>query len=88
MGTQWFRGQLGLTLQRRQTRHSEELGSTKAGGRGSGGGPLQGQAHPQERSQRRMRDEMPGEVEDIILFLTGILLFYTVALPKDWRAGI
>ena len=35
-----------------------------------------------------MRDEMPGEVEDSILFLKGILLFYTVALPEDWRAGI
>lgn len=31
MGTQWFRGQLGLTLQRTLIRHSEGLGSTGAG---------------------------------------------------------
>lgn len=37
MGTQWFRGQRGLTLQRRQIRHSKELGSTKAESGGTGG---------------------------------------------------
>lgn len=37
------------------------------------------------RITRRMRDEILREVEDSFLFLKGILLFYTIALPKDWR---
>lgn len=35
-----------------------------------------------------MRDEVLGEVEDSILFLKEILLFYTIALPKDWGLAL
>lgn len=85
MGTQWFRGQLGLTLQQRLVRHSEELGSTQAGVEGWGSPTRTGS--PQEGSRRRMTDEMPGDSKDSILFLKGILVFYTAALSKDWRVA-
>ena len=37
-----------------------------------------------------MRDEMPGEVEDSILFLKGILVLHRRPPGglEDWRAGI
>lgn len=57
MGTQWFKGQLGLMLQRRLIR----LGSTGTRGWGFGEMTCKDQLTP-EGSQRRMRDEMPGEV--------------------------
>ena len=52
-----------------------------------GGSPTR-TGSPREGSQRRMRGEMSGEVKDSILFKKGILLFYTVALLKDWRVAL
>ena len=79
MGTQWFGGQRGLTLQRTLIGHSAGQEST-----GTGVAPCMERPTP-GRTTRRMRDEMPREAEDSILFLKGIPLFYTIALPKDWR---
>lgn len=79
MGTQWYRGQLGLTLQRTLIRHSEGQEAE-----GLGWCPTR-TGSPQEGPQRRLRDEVTGKSS--ILFLKGILLFYTIALPRDWRVA-
>lgn len=63
MGTQWFRGQLGLNLQRRRIRHSAEQGSHGGeGGRwGRWGGPGKDRLTP-GRITKKDEGQMPGEV--------------------------
>lgn len=85
MGTQWFRGQLGLNLQRRLIRHSENWeGQGLAGGGGDGVVPAR-TASAQTRSQRGTRARCLGKSRTA--FLKGSLLSYTVALPEDSRVS-
>lgn len=72
MGTQWFRGQLGLALQQRLT--------LRRSGRhrvGVPGGIPERTGAP----SRRMRHEMSPDVKDRVF--KRILLIYKITLPQD-----
>lgn len=72
MGTQWFRGQLGLALQQRLT--LRKTGRHRVG-------VLGGVPERTGAPSRRMKDEMSPDVKDRVF--KRILLIYKITLPED-----